>query len=271
MRSVTTAAILLGLSGSALALGTATPPIEAARVTSLIQLVAPDLSVVDGQSRGTSAVPIRSLPYPEDPPVEDFPLAFFQSDAIVFRNAGTTLLALLLPADPARLDPAFGTLLGVFDPEREALVDVADVATDRQTGYAEPAVLSLSPDTDGVLIANSHSNSSQTYRSIAVVALVEGRLKEVASVFTLSELHCGLERTQIATFEPLEGDGAWSPFVVRIEETTRLPPEDCGTLPDATAGTRSVAVTMHWNPDEQRYEPDTDALDQLYEETEARF
>lgn len=264
--------LLLGLAAMpALAIDGTNPPVATGGHEHLVRLIAPDLVEINGYFRGTSTQPVRNLSFPDDPAAADFPLAFTQPEAAAFRSEGSTLLALLVQGDITRLQSVGGALLAVFDGKQKALLDVADAAADQHTSYFEPKTLSLSADTDGLLVSSSHFNSNQGYESIAVVALVEGQLKEVASFFAFTERHCGLERSQTAAFEPLDGDGPWSPFVVRITETTTIDETDCSDPPEATAGAREIEVTMHWNPAEERYEPDSDALDRLYAETEARF
>lgn len=239
----------------------------------LVRAIAPDLREADGHYEGAVTLPVRNLAFAEDPPVAALPLSFYNASAVTFTSGGTELVALLLDADAEAVGAPGSTVLAVFDPAHpQAAIDVADVASDQHTGFDEPVVLPLGEEDDGLVISSTHSNSSQAYRSTSVLALPAGRLQEMASVFTLSDNYCGMQREQEPILAPANATGTarWAPFTITVTETTTLTDADCAP-PDAVPGTRWAAAGFNWNEAAGAYEPDSSALDDLLAETEARF
>jgi hypothetical protein len=232
----------------------------------LLRLAAPDLGELDGTYEGTISGPLRSLAFAEDPAVVDFPVSFRSIDAIAFDSDGAPLLALMLNTDNG------AAVVAVFDPVARTLVDIADVAADQHTSFDHPTVLPLGEGDDGLLVSSSHFNSSQGYRMTSVLALMDGQLREVADVFTLRENYCGVNRDQEAVISAAEGQpGRWQPFTITVTEITLPAQEDCGSDGAPEPGTRAVAATYLWNEAAGAYQPDSNALDKLYRDTEARF
>lgn len=240
----------------------------------LAHAIAPDLHQVDGRYQGIIMVPVRNLSFAEDTPITGLPLAFYGASALRFTSGGAERVALLLDADAEAAGALGSSVLAIFDPAHpEAPVDLADVASDQHTGFDEPAVLPLGIEDDGLLVSSYHANSSQGYRTTSVLALVDGKLTEMASVFTLNENYCGLRREQLRALAPVidDGDGRWSPFAITVTETTNLVDGACDDLPDAKPGTRAVAATFRWDEAAGGYAPDSTALADLFAETQARF
>lgn len=277
MRSLIVLSLLPLLAAPALAQSTTielTDPVPgAAGLTylDLVRIVAPDLHAADGHYEGVLAMPVRNLAYADDPPIAALPLSFFSASAVTFTSNGTELVALLLDADAP--DAPGAAVLAIFDPAHpQAAIDIADVAADQLTGFAEPAVLPLGAGDDGLVIDSSHFNSSQGYRSTSVLALSDGKLAEMVSVFTLNENYCGMQREQTPALTPVAAPDAtrWAPFTISVTETTTLAAVECD-LADVVPGSRSVAATFRWNQATGAYQPDSTALDELYAQTEARF
>lgn len=232
----------------------------------LLRLASPDLVERDGTYEGTISGALRSLAFADDPPVDDFPVSFRSIDAVAFASDGEPLLALMLNTDNG------AAVVAIFDPVAQTLVDIADVAADQHTSFDHPAVLPLGESDDGLLVSSSHFNSSQGYRMTSVLALMDGQLREVADVFTFRENYCGVDRDQQALISPGEGQpGRWQPFTITVTEVTLPPLEDCGSEGAPVPGTRAVAATYLWNDAADAYQPDSNALDKLYRDTEARF
>lgn len=275
MRTLSALLLLPFLAAPALAQGTSialTDTIAGTTVTylDLARVVAPDLEQADGKYEGRIALPVRSIPYPDDAPITALPLSFYGAEATLFTSNGVTLIALLLESDNP--DSLGGGVIAVFDlAQPDRVIDLADIASDQFTSFDEPALLSLGDNDDGLLISSSHSNSSQGYRSTSVIALVDGKLAEMASVFTFNENYCGMRREQTRAIAPVlsDGDGRWEPFSITVTESTTS--NDCEGAETVKPGTRAVAATFSWAAESGRYQPDSTALDDLFSETEARF
>ena len=279
MRTILALPLLLVLAAPALAQNTsielddAVPGFTDVTYFDLARAIAPDLQQVEGRYQGLVTMPVRNLAYADESPITGLPLAFYGASAIAFTSGGTELVALLLEADAEAVGALGSSVLAVFDPAHpERAIDLADIATDQHTGLDEPALLELGAEDDGLLVSSSHFNSSQGYRSTSVLALVDGKLTEMASVFTFSENYCGLRREQSGAFAPVtsDGEGRWAPFTITVTETTNLEGA-CANLTDATTGTRAVAATFRWDQASGSYKPDSTVLDDLEEQTALRF
>jgi hypothetical protein len=279
MRTIFALPLLLSLAMPAYAQDTsieltdAVPGAAGLTYFDLARTIAPDLHEADGRYQGVLRMPVRNLVFAEDPPVAALPLSFYSASAVTFRSGGTDLVGLLLDADAEGTGALGTTVLAVFDPAHpEAAIDVADVASDQHTGFDEQSLLPLGTGDDGLLISSTHFNSSEGYRATSIVALSEGKLSEMASVFTLNENYCGMQREQTPALTPTAAQGAvrWAPFTVTVTETTKLTLGDC-EHPDVVPGTRSISTTFSWNEAAGVYQPDTTALEELYAETKARF
>jgi hypothetical protein len=280
MRTIFALPLLLALAMPAYAQDTsieltdAVPGAAGLTYFDLARTIAPDLHEAGGRYQGVLSMPVRNLVYPEDPPIAALPLSFYGMSAVTFTSGGTELVALLLDADAEAAGALGSSVLAIFDPAHpQAAIDVADVASDQHTGFDEPSVLELGAEDDGLLVSSYHSNSSQGYRATAVLALVDGKLTEMASVFTLNENNCGMSREQTRAVAPTMRDsgGRWTPFTITVTESTQLRTSGCEELPNSTPSTRAVAATFTWNETTGGYEPDSSALSDLFAQTQARF
>lgn len=246
------------------------PQHQALTYADLIRLAAPDFAATGSEYHGTLALPLRNIAYPEDPDRLDVAIRLSSLEAVLSTSDNRDSMALLV--DTEIEEGAFSSVLIVVDiTEDPRLVDLADVASDQSTSFNEQALLDLSDGDQALLISSSHFNSSQGYRSTSVVAVMGDRLTSLASAFTLRENYCGVDRQQMAAFAALESSADyWQPFTITVTEATLHSAEDCGGLA-AEPATRSVAATFSWNAAAGRYEPDSNALADLYHETEQRF
>lgn len=247
-----------------------TVPGTALTYLDLVKIVAPDVKQVVGRYEGLVNAPVRSLAFPEDKPVTDLTLAFYSANAIPFVSDSVPLLGLLLETE----EEFDGAVLVVFDlTHPEQIVDLADVSSDQFTAFDHPTLLPLGDRDDGILVSNSHFNSSQGYRSTDIIALLDGKLTDMASVFTFNENYCGLRREQLEAISPVTSDSGdrWQPFAITVTEVTGLTPGECDTLPEAIPGTRAVAAAFRWDQASASFKPDSTALDELYKQTAERF
>jgi hypothetical protein len=240
----------------------------------LARTIAPDLKLVEGHYEGVIATPVRNLAYADEAPIAALPVSFYDGNAVTFTSGGIEMLALMVSANAANTGTPGAAVVAIFDPARPDLpIDIADVGSDQFTGFDSPNTLSLGSEDDGLIVSSSHFNSNQGYNMTAVIALVDGKLTEMANVFTLNENYCGIRREQLRSIAPVlsDTDERWLPFVITLTEVTTIDVADCDPMPEAVPGTRAVAATFSWAADIGSYQPDSSALDALFEETEARF
>lgn len=232
----------------------------------LLRLAIPDIEPVDGAYTGTLGQSLPDLSGPGEPPLENIAVSTATLEVITLIADSTLHMALLVEAD---IDGAPGAALIIVDlTDEPQLVATANVATDQSTSV--DSRMSIGPSDEALIVSNSHFNSSEGYMTQSLIGLVDERLVELASVFTLREFYCGVDRQQLASFAPLiDADGGqYQRFIVTVTEVTLPTAEDCGDAAPSP-GTTAAAATYTWNG--EAYSPDSDALDRLYRETKNRF
>ena len=114
-------------------------------------------------------------------------------------------------------DGGFGdevAVLAVFAAGQAAPIDVAEVKTDRFTGFPSAPLIKLTAADDAFVLHNTHHNAGQPYTSASLFHLRQGRLRRIAVVDLLGELS-GCARAFDESLEWLtEPDMAPLPIVV---------------------------------------------------------
>lgn len=85
-------------------------------------------------------------------------------------------------------DGGFGeavAVLAVFPEGSSEPSDVAEVKSDRETWLGKSGLVNLGAE-DGFVVANTHHNSNQGYLIATLFHLRDGRLRQIATAFTLS-------------------------------------------------------------------------------------
>lgn len=162
-------------------------------------------------------------------------------------------------------------LLALFDIEQQpTLLDIANVAYDRQTGFFDPGQLLLRDGSASLLIASGHWNSNQSYQTYGMVDLRGDRLRLIDSFFLFSDNGCGFARSQRPAFA-VAGSRAKPAIQVAVTETVTRREESCDGQPLPRPGKRKVSVTYTWQAKDQRFVKSSDALERLAKEAGERF
>lgn len=235
----------------------------------LIRLMTDELTREGDSYRAGELVPLRHISgdagYEEAP--ADFEVRTIA--ALPVKSREKPRLLLLLDLGQAVEGAEGFAVLALFDlsgPPR--LLDAANVAYDRDTGFFGPGRMETGGD-DLILIASRHSNSNQTYRTVAMIETRGERLQLVDTIFTFNDNGCGFARTQRPRFS-MAGRSERAILVEIIEETKRVG-APCKGQPMPALGRRTISVKYRWNAASQRYLKNSDALNRLAKETSKRF
>lgn len=187
------------------------------------------------------------------------------------QSEGRRRIAMILDLGQAQ-DSAEGiALLALFDADQEPkLLDAANVAYDRLTGFAEPEKLTMWDGNTPLLISSSHWNSNQSYQTYAMVDLHGDRLRLIDSFFLLSDHGCGFERSQRPAFS-VTGSPKKPAIQVAVTESVSRKKESCEGQSLPKAATRKISVTYTWQPKEQRFVKSSDAFERLARELDERL
>jgi hypothetical protein len=216
-----------------------------------------------------------SLPHIEGPEfavTATAPVSVGSIQSLQLSVEGRPHLALMI--DLSGSEDALGPMaaLALFDLGGEpALVDIKDVAFDRQSGFAEPASLSVGAGHDLILVDNSHGNAGQFYRAITIVDVVDGELDMVDMVMTLDDLGCAGSETQTVTYET-QNDAAGRPdFTVTVTDVAAGPDEVCEGVEPNLPGETRYSVTYRWDETAKRYVSQGDGWAELDNLNSARY
>lgn len=194
-------------------------------------------------------------------------------ETVAFERDGKQRLAILFGLAPATDTAETPTILALYALEdTPRLIDAIDVGLDRDNGFAEPAIQTLSDGAALIATESSHWNSSQSYRITNLVLAEADKLTTVDEVLTLSERYCRLNRTQTPAIAVEPGaSGKRAAIHVSVRVTEEKVDEACDEPPPAPAPERLVSVTYRWNDQTGTYMPDSQALEALAKENEERF
>lgn len=235
----------------------------------LIRLIGIGLTQEGGVYRIGGTVRLRHIGGGEEPIA--LRATALESVVVLPLAAGATpRLALLLDLGRATDNAEGFAILALVDPAGRRLLDAANVAHDRDTGFLPPSRLPAGGAGDVLLTASRHTNSNQAYQTTALIAVRRDRLALIDTVFTLNDSGCGYERRQILAIT--KPDRARSPAIrVAVTEQTQVAEPDCEGGQPPAAGRRTMSTAYRWDEARQRWLRTSDALERLARETQERF
>lgn len=255
-----------------------TPVVEGREATylDLLKKIFPDATEKEDSIVAQQSVPVRHLfgkRYHEEETFEgEMKLSSF--DAQWVRDDGKKRLLLFVTMDGNEVfDWNESGLLALFAPERDfQLLDVADVKTDRFSGFWETPLITTGKQKDAAMIANYHHNSNQGYMGVSIVSVERDRLKAVFDLPTVLRLNdCAAKFDQYASVKPLRSSsGARRNIRVDIKVVgERDDKEDCKTK--LSGYTRHYRAVLYWDGAKQKYRASTKELDILQRFNEKHF
>lgn len=235
----------------------------------LVRQVAPDLrlNADDHRVEGHFKMPPRHLAGEvfQGEPSEPAVLGFIEDKRI--RVGGKKRIALLadLGGKEGRIESL--ALLMLFDDEggTPKLLDAADVGIDKDTGFADQAVLPLGSGDSALVTWSEHGAAGLAMGGYMIVSPVGDRLAMVAQVPLTSESLCGWKAIETAHFGTASDPGGplhriEATVTVRISHTGQ---DGCNDEHQPAAATHIFHAAWGWNPDSRRFEPSASTLDGL--------
>jgi hypothetical protein len=155
-------------------------------------------------------------------------------------------------------------LLMLFDDEGRTpkLLDAADVGIDKDTGFANQAVLPLGLGDSALVTWSEHNSAELTMGGYMIVSPVGDRLAMVAQLPLTSESLCSWKAIEAARFATAPDPGG---TLHRIEATvtatiTHTGHEGCNDERHPAAATHVFHAAWRWNPASRRFEPAASTL-----------
>jgi len=228
----------------------------------LLKQIAPDLAKSEGDVWTTAG--IKGLRDPDGEPDEGGPASFDDVSTLEIASGGKPVLLMMAPDAEGN---GFLSILGAFDlsTPTPALIDYVNAGMDRTTSLGTP--VPLAKGTDAVTVTGWHNNSNESYNTLQVVMLHEGKLTSVLYTGTYSLLICGMrvEQQGALTAGGPEPSSPYVPLIFTVTQTVERPDEDCGEggLELLPAGTLTARDVFHWDAASAKFVSQTNELGKL--------
>lgn len=217
----------------------------------LIKQAAPDLAKndADDEIEGHLTKDPRNLGGPEfdgDPP--DYVTVGLIDDKRL-RIGGKRRLALLvdLGSRPGRVEGL--ALLMLFDDgPKPKLLDAANVGVDKDSVFAEHAVLPLGPGDDALVTYSEHDDADLTEGGYVLISPIGDRLKLVQFLQLTSVNACGWSNIESTKFSTSPDRGrAYRQIEVRVSARFRHTDPSCGARDVPKAHSIALSAAYRWN------------------------
>lgn len=232
----------------------------------LLKQIVPDLTPGDNGATGHATKPFRNIAGPDfagDPPD---PLEVTYVEPLVIEAEGKQRLLVIADfgATPDRV--ADEAVMGLFDDSpTPRLLDFAEVALDRFTGFATAPTVRIGPHDQAVAVVSSHSNSSQSYQPSALIFVRHGKLELVDTFFAFGETECNLRQDETLSFKTTAGSGSpyWPVTATILRAIGRSKGEDCPEPRPSQTVKKTFSATYSWNAKVQKFMTKSRQLSQL--------
>lgn len=233
----------------------------------------PDIRNTGNGYVGTRHIDIRHIAGKDFAAIGGDAFGFYDISSVKLTTGGKERLLVLFDFAQVTKEAQGLAVLALYDVSGQPfLLDAADIGFDQSTYFFDQALVPVGNDANVVLTMSTHFNSSQTYNS-QVMTMVRGdRLERIDDVTLLSDRNCGVERQQSISYaaNPAEGK-PYAPVKVTVTDVQSAIAEVCAELTPPELGKREARTTYVWDTGQNRYLPDSDAIDKLETENETRF
>jgi hypothetical protein len=198
-------------------------------------------------------------------PSEPAALGFIEDRRILVGGKKRIALLADLGGKESRIEGL--ALLMLFDDEggTPKLLDAADVGIDKDTAFANQAVLRLGPGDSALVTWSEHNSADLTMGGYMIVSPVGDRLAMVAQLRLTSESLCSWKAIETARFATAPDPGGplhriEATVTARISHTGH---EGCNDERHPAAATHVFHAAWRWNPVSRRFEPAASTLSGL--------
>lgn len=245
-----------------------TSPIQNGSPTTYLDLLRKLMPDAKADGTANTTIAFRSISEPQRNEHITGPIKFDVAP-YWFNSEGKRLLMLRvdLTADDANKGTAYegeAVVLAVFKVEPTAtLLDALEIKTDRFTGFwKDRSSFRLDSQNDAFIVYSSHWNAGESYSTLDMLFVDDGRLKSIASQFIFETQGCGATFTETPSFRPVAVTGSKYPNVLVSVNLTRK--SDEASCPRRTRGyTRHYQGLYRWNPVKRKYEGGSRQLEAL--------
>jgi hypothetical protein len=233
----------------------------------LVRRLVPDLALnpathqIEGHLK-TSPRPV-SGGEPDSETPDPVVLGFIEDQRI--EVGGRKRIAVLADLGTIPDEVAGVSVLMLFDDAPEPrLLDVASVAVDKDTAFADHAQLPLGPGDAALISYSEHDDADLTFGHYLLITAFGDRLRLVREIDTDSERACGWSNVEETTFSTKVDPGSpYRQIEVAVSSVFKHPPGDCGSSPIPRGRSAVYRATFQWNAAAKRFETGSDGLKRL--------
>lgn len=236
----------------------------------LVRQVVPDFDAENGA--GGQILHLRYIDSGDMEEASVRPFKLPKVPIVRFDDGDRPRLLMLLSLGSAVDSPEGLAIAALFDASAPyALMDAANVAHDRWTGFAEPGHLVSGTGQDVFVVYSEHFNGNQTYGSHTLMTADGGRLAAIDTVSTFDERLCAGETRQTARFAFGDGPAGAEPILATVEIESVPSGSDCGDADPFETSKRAISVRYDRDAATGTYVANSDAFERLARENEQRF
>jgi hypothetical protein len=175
----------------------------------------------------------------------------------------------------AEIEPPEGALglafLALIDPTpKPRLLDLVDVAVDRDTNFDDTIHLEIARDSDLVVTYSAHLSAGEDAACSVIIYVRSDRLAKLAGVCMQSLSACSYETTQTQSPAIVPNPGAeFDSLRITVSERVKRVNGDCGGETIPKAGLTTWRTVYRWDPGRNAFTPLSKDLEALQKHNEA--
>ncbi|MDB5554986.1 MAG: hypothetical protein JWL86_4970 [Rhizobium sp.] len=239
----------------------------------LLKQIVPDLTADKDTATGRKISTLRHIAGPDNGAGAPDVIKISQLQALNFRAQGKPAIAILVEIGEIENSVEQPVVLAVFeDNERPRLLDFVDVGMDRMTGFGTPKLLRIGPNDQAIVTHSQHFNSSESYSSLALIFVRDGKLQLVDTFSTYGMQVCNRKETQTLSFRarPAAKTAPYFDITAGLKEQRERTGETCDEKRLAPYA-KTITTTYAWNPATGRFTAKSDAIKRLEKATGERL
>ena len=225
-------------------------------------VLSPDTHMMQGHLPTPPPRHIAGHDYEGDPP-DPVTLGNIEDERILVGGKPRIALLVDLGPDPDRVQGTMLLILMTDEPTPKVL-DMADVAIDKDTVFAEQAVLKLGPGDDALVTWSEHDDADLTMGGYVLISTVGDHLALIGRIPLQSERLCAwsnIERVRFSTAP--DPTGPYAQVVASIHADFKRSKDACGENGIPKVHAQTFRATWSWDPKSQTFLPTSDGLKQL--------
>jgi hypothetical protein len=239
----------------------------------LLKQIVPDLTADKDTATGRKIGTLRHIAGPDNGAGTPDVIKISLLQALNFQAQGRHAIALLVNIGEIENSVEQPVVLAIFeDADFPRLLDFVDVGMDRMTGFGTPKLLRIGPNDQAIVTHSQHFNSSESYSSLALIFVRDGKLQLVDTFSTYGMQVCNRKETQTLSFRarPAAKTAPYFDITAGLKEQRERTGETCDEKRLAPYA-RTVTTTYAWDAKTSRFTAKSDAIKRLEKATGERL